>query len=118
MLALFAEVCYNKAKLKMLLCKERTNMTKRIIAAILLVAMVGCLLAACQEKKITTAEAIQIVKTDAGDGAAINSHVHEGEFGGKDCYYVYATVGDQELVYAVEISTGKILGKGPGSHSH
>ena len=96
-------------------------MLKRIVAVILLVAMLGCLLAACEEKdkSITGLQAKQMVLTDLGlteDQASV--HVHNGAASGEPCYLVYVTYGDQTLEYVIRIADGQILSKGAGSHSH
>lgn len=97
-------------------------MFKRMIAIVLLVALCGCLLAACdkdEKKEITGMQAKQLVLDDLGvteDQAEV--HVHNGKSGEEPCYFVYVTYGDQNLQYVIRISDGKILSKGPGSHSH
>lgn len=95
-------------------------MFKRIIAALLLVALFGCVLAACEEdKSITGLEAKQLVLKDLGiteEQATV--HVHTGKSGGEDCYFVYVTYGTENLQYVIRVSDGQILSKGHGTHSH
>jgi len=92
---------------------------KRIIAALLLIAMLSCMLAACQEKEITSVEAMKIVQQDLGDASAEGTpHIHEGKFQDKECFFVYITVRGENLVYAVEKATGDILKKEHSTHSH
>lgn len=95
-------------------------MLKRIIAILLLVALTGCLLAACQEEKsITGQEAKQLVLKDLGvTEDQVTIHVHNGKKGEEPCFFVYVTHEGQNLQYVIRVSDGQILSKGPGSHSH
>lgn len=94
-------------------------MTKRLIAILLLVCMVGGILCACKAKKITSDEALQIVLEDLGDLApqAESPHIHTGTYNGKPCYSIYITVNGTSLAYVIS-ETGDILSVGPGDHSH
>ena len=93
-------------------------MAKKIIAMLLLACLLCSMLAGCKSK-ITAEEALQIVMDDLGDAAALASstHVHNGTHDGKPCFNIYVTVDGLPMAYIVS-ETGKILSKGPGSHSH
>lgn len=95
-------------------------MTKRIIAILLLVTLVGGILAACEEKDpITANQAAQLVAKDLGTTVdKLSPHVHEGENKGQACYYVYVTHNGESLVYVINVNTGEIVSKGRSQHSH
>jgi hypothetical protein len=95
-------------------------MAKRIIAALLLVCILGGMLAGCTKEKITAEQAYQIVLKDLGAAAdkAEAPHIHEGTYEEKPCFNIYITVDGMNLQYIIS-DTGKILSKGPGTgHSH
>lgn len=94
-------------------------MAKRLILTFVAVCLICCTLVACGEPAITAQEAYQVVLNDLGDSAANaqSPHVHEGEYNGKDCYTIYITVGEENLVYSVSFS-GEILNKAHGSSGH
>ncbi len=94
-------------------------MIKRLLAALVAALLICCTLTACGEEKITPQQAYEAVLTDLGDAAtsAQSPHVHEGEYNGKNCYTIYVTVGEENLVYSVSFS-GEILNKAHGSHAH
>ena len=94
-------------------------MKKRIVATLLLVAMLVSLLAACG-KEITAEEAYQVVLDDLGETLAATAetpHIHEATYDGKPCFNIFVTVNGMSMQYIVSQS-GKILHKGPGEHSH
>lgn len=96
-------------------------MSKRVIAALLVLCAALFVFTACEEKKepITAAEAIQIVQEDLGaNGAQEPPHVHSGTFEGRECYLVYVTANGKSLAYAVDAVTGEILSITESSHSH
>lgn len=96
-------------------------MKKRIISALLLVAMVLTLLAACSSNKAITADdAKQIVMEELGlsEEQASQMHVHIATHDGVACYSVYVTVGGVSMEYLVHGKTGEIISSGEGSHSH
>lgn len=97
-------------------------MTKRLIAFLMLVSVVFCLLAACGEKKetvITQDQAYAIILKDLGIDAedADSPHFHIGTHDGLVCYNFYLTVDGETVNYTVS-TTGEILQKGSGTHSH
>ena len=97
-------------------------MNKRIIAMLLMLCMVLCIFTACgskEETTITVDDAWQIVLTDLGDDAvnATAPHVHDGTYDNQECYNIFFNVGDESLTYVVS-TTGEILYKGEGEHSH
>lgn len=97
-------------------------MTKRLFALLALVCVVFCLLAGCGEKKetvITQDEAFAIVLADLGIDAedAGSPHFHIGTHDGLVCYNFYLTVDGESLSYTISTS-GEILEKGHGTHSH
>ena len=94
-------------------------MLKRTLVLLLVVCLVGTLFCACGGKEITAEEAYQIVLADLGDLAstAQNPHIHEGTYQNKACYNIFVTVNGMQMQYIISTS-GKILHKGHGSHSH
>lgn len=93
-------------------------MSKRIIAILLLICLVGSVLSACKEK-IDEQQAYQIVLEDLGALAAQagTPHIHAGTYNEKPCYNIFITVGGHSLAYVIS-ETGEILHKGPGEHNH
>jgi hypothetical protein len=86
----------------------------------MLVCIVCSVLCACQPKKeITSEEAVQIAMNDLGDKAATagEPHVHTGTYENVACYNVFVTVDNLPFVYVIS-TTGEILHKGFGNHSH
>lgn len=94
-------------------------MTKRIIVIAVLACLVLTLLAACGNGNITAEKAQKIVLKDLGVSAnQAELHVHTGEFEGKPCYSIYATVDGHTWEYLVDYNSGEILSKTESSHSH
>ncbi len=93
-------------------------MLKKTVVLILIVCLLGTLLCACGGK-ISGEKAYQIVLDSLGDQASkvTSYHIHEGTFGDKDCYNIYITVNGEDWTYFVSTS-GELLGKLPGGHSH
>ena len=95
-------------------------MKKRLFTLLILICMVLFTICSCEsEKKITVDEAFTIMIEDLGENATGVSapHIHEGTYEGKDCYNIYITANGESLVYVISTS-GEILYKGNGSHSH
>lgn len=91
----------------------------RLIAIAVLACMLLGLLAACGSGEITPEKAQKIVLKDLGVSAnKAEMHVHTGEFEGKPCYSVYATVDGHTWQYLVDYNTGEILSKTESDHSH
>lgn len=93
-------------------------MKMRILSLIVLSCMLLTLLAGCGGE-ITPEKAQKIVLKDLGVSAKEAAlHVHVGEFEGKPCYSIYATVDGHTLEYLVDSETGEILAINESSHSH
>ncbi len=93
-------------------------MKKRILSLILLSCLLLTLLAGCSDE-ITPEKAQKIVLKDLGVSAnKAELHVHVGEFEGKPCYSIYATVDGETLEYLVDSETGEILAINESTHSH
>ena len=96
-------------------------MTKRLISLLLILCTVCALLCACQSgEKITSEQAIEIVKNDLGDAAENmgDPHVHASTYDGTECYNIYITVEKMPFVYVISVY-GDILHKGFSSeHAH
>ena len=94
-------------------------MTKKLIACLLLFCIFACLVSGCA-KKITAQEAANLVIDSLDDGEQVSGapHVHESTYGGKDCFNVFITVGEESFLYIVS-NTGEILAHAPSeAHSH
>ena len=91
---------------------------KKWIAILLLAGILCGMLAGCG-KKISSAEAYQIVLNDLGNVSEISedAHIHEATYEGKPCYNIFVTVNGMTLQYIVSFN-GKILHKGAGEHAH
>ena len=97
-------------------------MNKRFFSFLMLVCIVFSLLAACGEKKekiITQQEAYAIILEDLGisEAEAGEPHFHIGPHDGVVCYNFYLTVDGEPVSYTISTS-GEILEKGHGAHSH
>ena len=102
--------------------QNRGRNTILMIAFIFVVFVVGLiLLANCQNngEAITSDEAVAIVLEDLGltSQEAGSPHIHEGTYEGQSCYNIYVTANGESLTYVVS-TTGEILHKGEGEHSH
>ena len=92
---------------------------KKILAIILIACMMCITLCACSGEKITEDKAVEIVMEDLGIlvNNVTETHIHEGTYENQDCYNIYVTANGKSLTYVVS-TTGEILYKGEGSHSH
>ena len=104
--------------------KKRNRGRNRILIIVLIFVLlvVGMvLLATCQNNdgSITSNEAFEIVLADLGltSQEADSPHIHEGTYEGQSCYNIYVTANGESLTYVVS-TTGEILHKGEGEHSH
>ena len=100
-------------------------MMKRSMVILLLIAMVGGMLMACdpgeEEGGITSDQAVKIAYEDLNvsqeDVASV--HVHEGTYEGELCYNVYINAQYNQKTYVISRITGKILAIQDGTgHSH
>ena len=93
-------------------------MMKKLVSVLVLLGMICCLLAACAPA-ITAEEAWQIVQEDLGELAAHaeTPHIHNSTYNKQACFNIFVTVAGESLQYVVS-TTGKILHKGLGNHSH
>lgn len=87
-------------------------MKNRVIALIVLAAMMLCLFAACDKKGPVTQDeakeiALESLNLKASDADDI--HVHIGEVEGVVCYNIHVTVGDQEYSVYINADTGEIV---------
>ena len=102
--------------------RNRGRNTILVIVFIFVVFVVGLvLLGTCQnnDEAITSNEAFEIVLEDLGltSQEAGSPHIHEGTYEGQSCYNIYVTAKGESLTYVVS-TTGEILHKGEGEHSH
>ena len=99
--------------------KINAKTTALVLALVCLVCIVGIALLTCGKETVTSDEAFEIVLKDLGitEQEAGSPHIHEGTYQDQACYNVYITVNGESLTYVVS-TTGKILHKGEGSHSH
>ena len=98
-------------------------MLKKSIAVLLLVAILGGMLVACDEQAqgITSEKAVEIALADMGVSSdEVDSvHVHEGVYDKQVCYNVYITADGESLTYVVNKLNGDILNIQEGAaHSH
>ena len=93
-------------------------MLKKIIVFALLICLLGTLLCACS-KKVTAAEAYQILCTELGEDASkiTDYHIHEGSLGNTACWSITITM-DGEMYTCYVSVAGKYLGKVAGGHTH
>ena len=94
---------------------------KKIFALLVLVCilLVGCGNKEPERTPITSADAVQVVVNDLDmDIAALQPHVHQGEYQGTACYYVYVTVDGENIAYAIDLYLGEILNISESEHSH
>jgi uncharacterized membrane protein YkoI len=101
--------------------KSKGNPKRAILIFVLVcvVCIVGVILLTCNNGVISSDEALEIVLEDLGvtSAAAVSPHVHEGTYENQACYNIYVTVDGKSLTYVVS-TTGEILHKGEGGHSH
>ena len=102
--------------------QNRGRNTILIVVLIFVVFVIGLvLLGTCQknDEAITSNEAFEIVLEDLGltSQEADSPHIHEGTYEGQPCYNIYVTANGKSLTYVVS-TTGEILHKGEGEHSH
>ena len=102
--------------------RRSKNGARNTILAIVLVCvvcLVGVILLTRNNGVITSDEALEIVLEDLGitETEVGTPHIHEGTFENKPCYNIYVTVNGESLSYVVS-TTGEILNKGEGEHSH
>ena len=92
-----------------------------ILVLVCVVCISGAILLTCLDSngEITSDEALEIVLEDLGitEEQAGTPHIHEGTYENQDCYNIYVTANGKSLTYVVS-TTGEILYKGEGSHSH
>ncbi len=90
-----------------------------ILALICLICIVGVILLTCSNESISSDEALDIVLEDLGitEQEAGSPHIHEGTYQNQACYNVYITANGKSLTYVVS-TTGEILHKSEGEHSH
>lgn len=104
--------------------KKRKNKisAKTAILAIVLVCVIclaAVILLTCNNGVITSDEALEVVLNDLGktEQEVGTPHIHEGTYENQSCYNIYVTVNGKSMTYVVS-TTGEILHKGEGSHSH
>lgn len=104
--------------------KRRKNKisAKTAILAIVLVCVIclaAVILLTCNNGVISSDEALEIVLEDLGvtSQQVESPHIHEGTYENQSCYNIYVTVNGKSMTYVVS-TTGEILHKGEGSHSH
>ena len=99
--------------------KNSAKITIIVIAAVIVACLVGVIVLTSNNGVISSDEALDIVIEDLGVASAdsVSPHVHEGTYENQPCYNVYVTVDGKSLTYVVS-TTGEILHKGEGGHSH
>ena len=99
--------------------KISAKTTILVLGLVIALCIVGVILLTCGKETITSDEALEIVINDLGVASAdsVSPHVHEGTYENQPCYNVYVTVDGKSLTYVVS-TTGEILHKGEGGHSH
>lgn len=95
-------------------------MKKLFVITLLLCALLaGCGNQEPTKTALTSGQALQIVLDDLGvDLTEVQPHIHTGDYNGTPCYYVYITVEGENLAYAIDQYSGKILDVSESSHSH
>ena len=93
--------------------------TVLILALVCVVCIVGVALLTCGNEQISSEQALEIVLEDLGitEQEAGSPHIHEGTYQNQACYNGYITANGESLTYVVS-TTGEILHKGEGEHSH
>lgn len=99
--------------------KISAKTTLLILALVCVVCLVAVIILTCNNGVITSDEAFELVLNDLGitESEAGTPHIHEGTYENKPCYNIYITVDGESLEYVVS-TTGEILHKGEGEHSH
>ena len=101
--------------------KNKISAKTTILAIVLvcIVCLVAVILLTCNNGVITSDEAFEVVLNDLGitEQDAGTPHIHEDTYENKPCYNVYVTVNGESLSYVVS-TTGEILHKGEGGHTH
>ena len=101
--------------------KKQSGLKTAIITIVVVcvVCLIGAIIIAQNDKTITSEEAYKIVLKDLGlkEDQVSSPHIHEGTYKNQSCYNIYVTVNGESLTYVVSTS-GKILYKGEGGHSH
>ena len=89
------------------------------IALVCVICLVAVIVLTCNNGVITSDEAFEVVLNDLGitEQDVGTPHIHEGTYENQPCYNVYVTVNGESLSYVVS-TTGEILHKGEGEHSH
>lgn len=90
-------------------------MKNRMLAILLLAALMLTLLAACGKeasKFLTAQEAQEIAMEAAGvsEKEVTDVHAHVGTLNDTPCFSIHLTVGDTEYEYIIDAATGEILG--------
>lgn len=95
-------------------------MKKKLIALLLLGALVFCLFTGCvEEKSIDQAKAQLIALEDMGVSPTEASiHVHTGTSGDTPCYLVFVTYEGETMAYTISAEDGAILHKEASDHAH
>lgn len=95
-------------------------MKNRILALLILAALVLAMFAGCEEKpSVLTAEeaqaiAIEYAGLDEKDVSDVHTHV--GEYEGKPCYSIHLTVNGASQEFVIDAATGDVLYSGEGGH--
>jgi uncharacterized protein YpmB len=103
--------------------RRKSKSNPKLFISILVLVCVLCItsviLLTCNNGVVSSDEALQVVLEDLGVTSAesVSPHVHEGTYENQPCYNVYVTVNGESLTYVVS-TTGEILHKGEGGHSH
>ncbi len=98
-------------------------MKKRILAILLLAAVLMGALAACSSNELLTEDEVKKIVTDhaCADGAKATSVDFHGigeTEDGQVCFQVYITVNGKTFLYQVHATSGEILSVAESSHSH
>ncbi len=98
-------------------------MKKRILAILLLAAVLMGALAACSSNELLTEDEVKKIVTDhaCADGAKATSVDFHGigeTEDGQVCFQVYITVNGKTFLYQVHATSGEILSVAESNHSH
>lgn len=102
--------------------KNSAKTTILFLALLALACIISIIVAVCIDKpkeEITSEKALEIVLDDLGltSDQVGEPHIHEGTYENQDCYNIYIEANGKSLSYVVS-TTGEILHKGEGGHSH
>ena len=99
--------------------KISAKATLIILASVCIVCLAAVIILTSNNGVITSDEAFEVVLNDLGitESEAGTPHIHEGTYENQSCYNIYITVDGESLQYVVS-TTGEILHKGEGEHSH